>query len=246
MAGLGALAGGAVARDLEDGWLLPPAWGLALAESKTVPATAPRLVSGTGRLFGMSELPLRFLGLRTALAGIRLRGDWQVLGSEAWREQTWRLEATAGERNGLGVVWTGRRIETSLAPLWSRTEVGLVLRLRPRPGWEVEIHSDPVSLTPDRCVSTRSPWLRLRGLAGAWAWAVSVDRRAHAAPRWRLGLSGRVAPGVVLGVLGEADTGALGVTSLWRRGGLGVRTSHLVHPQLGITHGWLLMLGGGS
>lgn len=243
-AGLIVAAVAAPARDLADGWILPAAWETALADGAASPGPPPRLSCGVGRLFDMPELTLRSLGGCMSLAGLDVRADWQILGATAWREQTWRVEATGGRRAGMGVAWLGRRVETPQAPVWSRAEAALVLRLHPAAGWEAVVWSDPVSLTPGREASAFSPWLRLRGVAGGAAWAIQVDRRAHAAPRWRLGLAHRVCSGVVLGALGDAGTGTLGVTSLWRRGSLAVRTSHLIHPALGVTHRWMLLLGG--
>ncbi len=236
----------ASARDLSDGWILPATWEAALAVGAPPPVSSPGLVCGTGRLFGMPELTQHALGLRFAAAGLRLRADWQVLGGAAWREQTWRLEAAGGRTTAFGVAAAYRRVETPAASPWSRAEASIVLRLRPAEGWEVVAWSDPLTLTPARETSPLAPWIRLRGTSGGLAWALQADRRRHGAPRWRCGVAGRAGRGVVLGVLGEADTGTLGLTTLWRRGRLAVRTSHLVHPALGTTHRWMILLTGGA
>jgi hypothetical protein len=49
-----------------------------------------------------------------------------------------------------------------------------------------------------------------------------------------------------LGLRIEPWSRAVGMVTGWRVGSLLLRTSHLLHPDLGTTHRWGLDLGGGS
>jgi hypothetical protein len=107
---------------------------------------------------------------------------------------------------------------------------------------EVAVQAAPLVLAGDAGPARRRRWLDLRGRAGSVAWALAVDGRPVGAPTARAALLARCVPGVALGILGEPATGILGLTTAWARRGLVLRSSHLVHPALGITHRWLLVL----
>ncbi len=234
------------AREMTDGWVFTPEWERACVYGEEHDTGRLRISCGTGRLFGMPELPLHSLSGRAARSTLFLEVDLQTLGSDVWREQRLGAELGWGHRQGVGLIWVLRRIETAYGEAWSRQEMIVTLRIASGKTWSAILYSDPLSLSQDRPVSYRSRWLVLRGRRSGLAWALTVDRRRGEAPESRAALMSRVAPDVAFGISGEPGTGTIGLTTTWFRGGLCVRTSHLVHPALGISHRWMLVLGGGT
>ncbi|MBC8423491.1 hypothetical protein H8E07_05160 [bacterium] len=237
------LAPPARAQDLEDGWLMPVSWSVAVLED-----TPPRSVfgwaaCGSGRLFAMPELAQRYLGFETSRGGARLAANWQILGGEAWRERRVQVEAGWGHLPGVRLVWTRRRSESWGVASPARQELAPGLRASLGDRLEITVLAAPVVLGRDSGSSRRHRWLELRGRAGTAAWALTIDRRREDAPTSRVALLARCVPGLALGLQAEPATGTLGLTTAWARGGLVLRSSHLCHPALGITHRWMLLLG---
>ncbi len=240
------LAGPGVTRDMNDGWLIPPAWERSCAIGTGLHRGGSRLSCGTGRLFGMPDLSLQFLSAQTTRSDLSLGFAWQTLGAAAWREQTCEAVVGWGRRAGVDLTWSMRRTETLFGDPWSRQEVAVALRVTVADVWWLVVHADPLSLSPGHETSARSRWLACGGRRDDLAWAVQIDRRRGAAPTGRGAVMGRLVRGIALGVMGEPGTGSLGLTTIWVRGGLSLRTSHLVHPALGVTHRWMLILGEGT
>ena len=235
-----------LARDMDDGWLLSPSRARSCALGSTPGADRSWVACGTGRLFGMAELPLQSLAVHTTRSALSLDLAWQTLGAEAWREHRYGAVLGMGRRAGIDVAWSMRRCETVFADPWLRQEVTVILRFGREDVWSVAIHGDPQSLSPGRAASSHSRWLVVQGSREGLAWAVHVDRRDDASPAARVAVLGRLVRGAAFGVLGEGGTGCLGLTSVWVRGGMSLRTSHLVHPALGVSHRWMLVLGGAA
>jgi hypothetical protein len=235
-------AAAARAQEHEDGWLLPASWDVAVAEAVSPHSVGARAACGTGRLFGMPELEQRYLGLVAIRGGWLVAASWQILGGEAWRERRLRLEAGRRRGPGLRLVWTRHGIESPGIALVARQELAPRLQAALGDGLELAVQAAPLVLAGDAGPVRRRKWLDLRGQAGSVAWALAVDRRPADAPTARAAVLARCARGVALGVLAEPATGTLGLTTAWARRGLVLRSSHLVHPALGVTHRWLLML----
>jgi len=190
----------------------------------------------------MPELKQNYLGLKTTRGGGFVEAEWQILGGHMWRERLVQLEAGWGRSLGVSLVWTHRGTDGWGGAATSCQELAPTLRAYLGDDLQITIRSDPFILTRDAVARRRSRWLSLHGRAGATAWALTVDRRRDDAPTVRVAMLARCAPGLALGILGEPDTGTLGVTTAWARGGLVLRTSHLAHPALGLTHRWMLLL----
>jgi len=230
-------------QDLEDGWLLPVSWSVGILQDPPPRSLVAWAACGSGRLFGMPELAQRYLGCETIRGGVRLAASWQILGGEVWRERCVRVEAGWGRRPGIRLVWTRRRSESWGVASSASQELAPGLRACLGDGLEIAVLAAPIALGRTPGPSRRHRWLELRGRAGATAWALTIDRRREDTPTSRVALSTRCAAGLALGLQGEPATGTLGLTTAWARGNLVLRSSHLCHPALGITHRWMLLLG---
>ncbi len=230
-------------QDLEEGWLLPAVWTAAVTADAPTRSRAAFATCGSGRLFAMPELDQRYLGFEMSRGRIRLAASWQILGGEVWRERCLRVEAGWGHGPGVRLVWTRRRSETWGVPSPACHELVPGLRASLGAGLEIDVLAAPLVLGREDGRARRRRWLELRGRRGRLAWALAVDRRRVDAPTARVALLARCVPGLALGLLGEPATGTLGLTTAWARGGLVLRSSHLCHPALGITHRWMLLLG---
>jgi hypothetical protein len=86
-------------------------------------------------------------------------------------------------------------------------------------------------------------WLWISGRYQHSSWAVALDRNEAGVPSFQaelmLGLSSHFA----WGFRAEPATGSLGFITIWRRSSFLLRTSHLAHPDLGLTHRWCLAFG---
>jgi hypothetical protein len=249
-------------RDLADAWLLahedwarllappaaPPAVGAtgAAATADTGAARSRRwwLQAAQGRLFGLDLLPQTGLAGGWRAGGAALAVAWERLGADLYREDLVRGSVLVGRPWILGAELRWRRLRLAGVPESARTEV--VLRaaaplpadLRLEAWW-------PLGEAPPWFGRTGlRRWLRLRGPGTQVAWAVVVDRRADGVPVVQgevVLAAGRAALGLRL----EPWSGAVGLVTGWRWGPVILRGSHLVHPDLGASHRWGLLLGGG-
>jgi hypothetical protein len=86
-------------------------------------------------------------------------------------------------------------------------------------------------------------WLRLRGGAGGGLWALATDMRGDGVPVVQLEMVMIPGDAVALGLRAEPSSGTFGVTAAFRWDSWAVRTSHLLHPELGPTHRWSFLAG---
>lgn len=242
-------AGGAGVRLLEDAWLWGPAWPDSAADR---PGAFAWGAAGSGRLFGMPELPVAAVRLAAGRRGVGSAWGgtigWQRLGRDllridnveatAGRSGRWRCRIrAAAERQTVAGEATapGRRTEAVLGWSW-RTPAGF--------GGYCDLHLsllDELVHDPRYVAPLISVLLRLAPVTCAVAW----DRRGDGTPL--LGAEVLVALSGNAAVSWRYDGGSrsLGWGLVIRRGTLLVRTSHLVHPDLGATHRWQLAAGMG-
>lgn len=243
----GSPAAGGGSRDLHDGWLLPPdllrPW---LAPARPGRESGPWLALGQARLYGMPELPLRGLAAGWRAPRWRAALAWQRLGADLLGEERARGQFLVGGRQALGVAAGWDALRLADAPAGRRPVFNLELRLA-GPAGTVLAGSLPLLPAPDwygRGGARR--WWSVAAAAGEAAWCLALDRDARGAPLLEGEGALRVAEGCGLGLRWEPATGALGLTTAWLRGGLLLRSSHLAHPALGVTHRWSLGVGRGE
>ncbi len=241
--------------DLADGWLLGPA---ATAEFLSGPAPAGSgawATAGQSRLYGLPTLPVVGvdLGLRW-IAGPgqpSVAASWQTLGQGLFATTDWRWHLQAGQRPALGVAMQSLTVrsggEVDIAR-HSEThwQVALTVQTewRPTPSAAVQAQLWLSLDAADRWWDgqARRPLLRMQGWRGPMALAVAVDLKPDQTPvvslEWALSWGGGGC-----GLRADPATGTVGPILVWRRGSLLVRTSHLAHPQLGVTHRIQLGIG---
>jgi hypothetical protein len=190
----------------------------------------------------MPELPLAGLAGGHRARRWALAVHWQRLGQGLFREDRLRLRLelgqwpalcfTAGTDRLAGAGPCRRAAVSALGvrfPLASALDLRLDWPLTSPPPWQGE-----------RC---QRRWLLLTARASGVAWALGVDRSGAGVPSLQGELCVRLHPAVATGVRSEPATGSLGRVTVWRRGRWLLRSSHVAHPALGLTHRWSLLWG---
>ena len=223
-----------VARWLEKVETLPPDSEGAAGDRV---ATWPLGIAwGQGRLFGMPQLPQTSLTVQARQGSWVLGGRWEQLGADLVRERL--LGATLGRQGRWTLAADVRQRtlaikgESSLVRQWFVLSLG---RRLAGPGdcsleWEGHVPLGSVGEVQP------TPLLDLRVWHGTTAVAAHVDRRPGGAPALDLDVYWKLADGAALDIRLDPGSGAMGPGLHLRRGRLLVRTSHLAHPRLGVTH----------
>jgi len=229
-------------RHLDAAWLLPAALHDVLLESTgSEPAGGgPWLRAGQTRLFGLPELPVRLLAAGAAGSGWAAEVGWETLGGPALRDDRLTARGSFGRNRRLG-LWVGRRSQRpGPGPAGRALALDLELLAGGRqPGlgsWSAGVRW-PLLRLADRWLGPESETRFQAALAAPGrALALCLDLDADGRPA--VGWEAHAGLGGGLGLTWRADraSGALGGGLLWRRGRLRLRTSHLAHPELGLTH----------
>jgi len=238
------VATGGGLRDLADAWLASPGQTASMLRGRDA-ATPGRwsVAVGQGRLYELPELPQcgLELGWRASAAGVS--ASWERLGRDLYREDTWRLAALVGRR----VRW-GAQVGVARLALGGRArgqsgEATLRLQAELPAGHVLDVWW-PLTVAPPWYGSEGlRRWLRLSGAGDGWAWCAALDRSAGGAPIAQGEVLVRLAPIAAFGLRVEPWSGTIGCVTAWRLGGLLLRSSHLVHPDLGTTHRGGLVAG---
>ncbi len=243
------------ARDLADGWLLGPA---ATAEFLAGHALEPGGVwatTGQSRLFGVASLPVMAVQAGLSLAQWPGRPSvetrWQTLGEGLFSEDTYEIHGQVGRRPVVGLAYRTVRTQTGgfadiARQADSRWQAALTIQAQWSLPESVRVQArlwlPAAEGGANHEAEGRRPLARIQGWNGALALAVAVDLKADQSPavslEWDLGWGGGAC-----GMRVDLATGIVGPVVQWRRGLLLIRTSHLVHPQLGVTHHFELGLG---
>lgn len=240
---LAAPAAGAGLRRLDSAWLLPAALHGVLLEPALASPPAPGgswLRIAQSSLYGLPELPVRQLAIGAAGRGWAAETGWEVLGADALRDDRLTARCSVGGRWRVG-LWAARR---SVRP--GPGEAGQALALdfevmacgsHPALGAWLAALQWPLVRQADSWVGTE-PESRLRAALAApgRALALSLDMGEDGRPA--LGWEAVAGLGGGLGLAWRSDraSGAAGGGLVWRKGRLRLRTSHLAHPELGLTH----------
>ncbi len=251
------LAGGL--RDFGDSWPIKSSTTRRLLMDKEMSSSAQHglFVSiGQGRLFEMPDLNQRFLALEGSYSSgtfaLRFAGQWEQTGSEIFVEDRLAGLFLMGKNPSWGVVtrWFrqtlgGRREESNLefGALWEmgfhlgKTSGRILLE------WPLKRAEKSPGLGRRRTISNIT--IATSDLAAAFV----IDRNDDGTPNIGFHLLLAVGSGVGLELRADSATGSLGPGLSLVRGSLMLRTSHVIHPHLGVTHRLLLVvgkIGGGS
>lgn len=228
-------------RDLEDAWLVGPQMMLEMLETRAGQRNW-QVTLGHGRLYGLPELPQSALSLQRRWATTTANASWQRLGGELYREQQWRLLLTHGNDWRLGARAGIATLDLAGGPPRSQTELDVIVQapLTATVLLEAWLPLGPAPVWYGQHGLRR--WLLVSGAGDAWVWAAAVDRAVDGTPSLQGELLLKLAPNGALGLRLEPATGTVGLTTAWRKGAVLLRTSHALHPELGPTHRWGLVV----
>lgn len=219
--------------DHADAWL---ARGPAVAAVLGRPAGRWWAAAGQGRLFGLAELPQVALTVQHRAPRWRSRLAWESLGQGPFSERRAAADLFLGRDWRMGAAAEHCQLQCGRAyrslQVWAAVSGPLGEAGRWWFHWPV--------VGPPAWAGPRDPgrWLRLQWQMATVVTAVVVDRRRDGTPVVASEVLLRLAGPLAWGVRHDGASGALGLVTAWRRGALLVRTSHLAHPYLGVTHRW--------
>lgn len=240
-------------RNFQDSWLIEASTARALFDQRQTPEIIQRglmVMAGQGRLFEMPELNQRFLALEGRISpggfGLKVAGQWEKTGTGLFVED-----------HLVGRFLLGRNSLWGLSFDWSRQTLGgmpddAVLELGIL--WEVVCHYNgsrarlfldwPLN-PPSQSLgnSHRRNLAKISFVNRNTAAAIVLDRQPDGTPKAGLHLLLSLDYGVGFEFRADPATGSLGPGLTLVRGNLMLRTSHVIHPHLGVTHRWLLVVG---
>lgn len=229
-------------------WLLPPGLErLAAAPGLKSPEAGPWLRAGHMRLHGLAELPVQGLSAGWGGDGWSVEAGWEKLGAGPLRDDRVATRWAWGRAWCAALRLAYRRLQVGPGPAGGALDAEVELGAGGRSGvlgtwrlvtsWSVARRAEPW-LAPE---SARRFGFALAGPGRALALSLDLDAGGRPAFGWEalgslgggLGLSWRV----------DRASGATGPGLVCWRGLVRVRTSHLVHPQLGLTHRFEIGVG---
>ncbi len=236
-----------------DGWLLAPreireVLGCGIESVQPAESSGVWASAAVMRLYGMPELPADRIavGFRVRRAGtaVQVGASRETLGTELVRESQSGIGLHFGEETGFGVEWC----EEDLVIAGERADHRHSWRWVLRTGWWLEAVRvrmrcwlEPVLETRPRPRSllSLSTLLPRVGLAAAFRVEQRTDQELGLANETTLALNSHLA----IGLRYESLTGSMGPVTAWSLGHLMVLTSHVTHPELGITHRFRIVFG---
>lgn len=235
------LAGGF--RDPLDSWLLSPLELLPVLKAGRKPESIPwSLMVGQGRLFGMPELDEVFLSgslERSTAAPFRIQGSWQRTGEAIYRTQVQTMSLRIGTTPTMGLEFQRRATSTRgwSWPAWQKWRGKLGWRGLWGPiQWKLDVSLPLTEADEDAVPDEREPFSRLAIRQGRWSGVGILERnqqgRLCPSAETEIGLG----EGTGLGFRVDGPSGTLGLGLSIFRGSLLMRTRHLIHPRLGVTH----------
>ncbi|MFT5232656.1 MAG: hypothetical protein ACI9UQ_000678, partial [Candidatus Krumholzibacteriia bacterium] len=240
---------------VEDGWLLGKGGVAIFLSGQSQQSTGLWSTVGHSALYQMNEFPATQASFGARLgegwAKTTIAASWHVLGSGMFGQQNaelhlqWGqsfavgfagsiLQTTSGGAHGFAVQKSMRwRLSLTGNHIW---EVGALTQVR------TEVWLPLASAVGEGFVDARTRLLRIQGWHERVAFGVAVDLKPNLAPT--MGLEWDLAWGAAaLGLRLDPSTGVVGPVVYLRRAKLLVQTSHLVHPQLGVTHRFQIGVG---
>nr|MEE4266650.1 hypothetical protein [Candidatus Krumholzibacteria bacterium] len=242
-------------REVEGAWLVPSDLADRLLEGdpSRTGGRSWRLSLGTGQLFALPELNQQSLRVdwRGHPGGVptTLQVQWSRLGRGFFSESQARGQMMLGRRPGVGLAlektWMAiaeeavvpvPRLDFLLGYQWSGEAVGRL--------WARVAHPFPGRSTQEGAGPRRRDFLEAGWQKDQYALVVQWDQDDRGRPLLGGDFLWKAGPGVGLGLRWDPATGALGPGLQILGKGLLLRTSHMVHPWLGVSHRFSLGLGG--
>jgi hypothetical protein len=198
---------------------------------------------GVSRLFGLEDLPVSGLACGFASADWSVGAGWQRTGQDLFVEDRAEILVRLGRAPRLGVRmglgnWSRRGYATERA--W---DPALELTLGVGSPWSMRVTWHPADAPEWHGRTGRRELARVTWVRQGAGMVVAIDRNSDGVPA--VGLHGmwRLDRRMAVGIRADPVTGSLGPCLTMAAGKLTIRTSHLVHPALGMTHRFMLGLG---
>ncbi len=247
-------------RDVQDGWLIPTRDAVHLLRMQSsdvlLPVTPGKPagvwgIAGTMQMFSMPELPVKLVGMGIRLGGENtswvINGQWQRTGGDLFLSDLQNLTLGLEKKGSVRIGLERRSLSLGSEPLPSWIGTKLLWELPPVQVSNCLLRSEIIfplwasGNWSDHAV--RQSRIRFGFFWDSYAVAGAFDKKSNLG--WALGLelSTVLAHGIGLTVRVDPDTGSLGPGALFAWGQMLLRTSHVVHPELGITHRVTLTTG---
>jgi hypothetical protein len=236
-------------RDPADGWLLGPGQAATLLGGTGLPppGAGTWCAVTSGRLWNLPELPLTGVDGRVGV-GRRwyVAGRWLRIGNGLFQADAVTVEAGRGGRRRLAVRATREHQDLGGQRTPSRHALHLVVGATVAGPGRSAVHLDlavPLEEETEPDDRRLDPVARLSTATGPVAVVLAWDRRADGTPL--LGAECMVSLGGRASVMMRVDgnSGAFGPGIAVAQGDLLVRTSHVMHPALGVTHRLQIAVG---
>lgn len=231
-------------RDLDEGWLLSPRATAALCAGRVAGPYRCRTwaLLGTGRLYGMPELPLSGAAAGFAVGCVRASLDWHRLGSGLYVEDRRRIALILPGDPEIEVVGGWDTVRVGDCP-FQRPAAAIRGGIRLGAGIRLSVRQALTEPPPWHGGRGRYGWAALGWSDGGRAATLAFDRETDGPLRLQAEVWTRPVPGFAVGWRIDPATGTLGWVTALGRGRLLLRSSHLVHPELGVSHRWQLRIG---
>ncbi len=246
-------------REFPDGWLHSPASLHRVlrpedGNPQVIPGHGYWVATGQTRLFGMHDLPERYLawgwshGTRKP---VHLELGIQTTGEELVHDTLLSCKIDFGKTWGIGLVGLKRRLQVLGAEVGGTDSIVLHARRQGKLRGQFRVAMDlyvPLwaraqkedFLTPHQKI------LSCEYGQGTQSLALSLERNPRHAPQLDVELVLGLSPRFGLMLRSNPGTGVFGPGIFITRHGFLLMTSHLVHPVLGTTHRAMLVLGNWS
>ncbi|PID80552.1 hypothetical protein CSB20_06890 [bacterium DOLZORAL124_64_63] len=230
-------------RDVQDSWLVDAVDMARLLRGPGASETGGWSVEAMqGRLYGLAELPqhgLRGQWRSHGKGGLAVGLARQQMGTELFRTTGLEGRVRWGTNRGAGLVCRVRQADSVAGgwPAWWRLSASLhgVWALGAgRAEGQVFL---PLSGVPAGAIPEgREAFCRGAWWSGPWVVVWQVDRDPQGRPccGWSLDLA--LGQGAGVGLRADGTSGVFGMGVMLLRGVFLLRTSHLAHPRLGLTH----------
>jgi len=240
-------------RNFDDSWLISPSAARELLMQRNgteTRRTGLLVMAGQGRLFEMPELNQRFLAVEgffyPGSIGVKLACKWEKIGEDFFSEDRLEGRILLGSTPAWGMaVKTLRQTlgDLSEKPIWDIMflwEAAFSLgHIKGRLQLDWPFGAGDNSEADHR----RRNLLKLTMTTVNIAAAVVVDREGDGTPNLGFHVMLALDSGVGLEFRADPATGSIGPGLTLLRGGMMIRTSHVVHPHLGVTHRIMLAVG---
>jgi len=218
-------------RDADQGWIISP-------DEFIKRDTGFYGAISMSSLYQMPELPMQSILSGWSSDKCHMAIRWHKLGGDVYREDSLSVDMLFGGRLMFGINVERESQQFSDEPRWN-TLHSFVTRYDFRESMTIK-STIPVS---GAMLTTRDYEQLLLILRGEDVlFALGIDNTDSSEKSVRLGLDWLLHHKFWIGAIVDVGSSSTGLTTTIKTGKLLTRSSHLVHPELGMTHRWQLIV----